>query len=621
MDEASQVKPVDALGAVARCKQIVVVGDDKQLPPTNFFSKITSHDFRDDEVDETDDGIVKAHELESILSLCKARGMNDTLLRWHYRSKHHSLIAVSNQRYYENRLYVVPSPWQSHAETGLGLKLHLVSGVYDRAATRANSLEAREVARAVIAHALRNDKQTLGVAAFSMAQQRAIQDEVEILRRKNPEFEAFFAQNLYEPFFVKNLENVQGDERDVIFLSVGYGKDAQGRLSMNFGPLNREGGERRLNVLISRARKRCEVFSSITDQDMELMPTSSEGMKGLKQFLHYARTGKMDLPQRTNRPMDSPFEEAVKRALESRYGWKVIPQVGQAGFFIDLAVVDPERRGRYVLGIECDGVAYHSSPSARERDRLRQTILEGQGWKIHRLWGVDFFRRPEQELAKIKAAYDRALEELTEAGRMTAVKPEEERTAFYVPRQQEQVQDFTIPYEVATGILVPAPDPYQLYAAQFSELAHQILKVESPMHFDELSTRLRELWGWKKAGGKFKNLVADGLNVLVADQLIRVEEGFISLLEKPVQVRKRDEYAPPGTRKPYAIPPEELDLALLHSTKAARFLTRDEAAKEVSVALGFKSMSGELRAIIFGRINQLLADSKLKESEGKLSLS
>ncbi len=618
IDEASQVKPVDALGAVARCKQIVVVGDDKQLPPTNFFSKITSNDARADEEDETEVGLVKARELESILSLCKARGVNDTLLRWHYRSKHHSLIAVSNQRYYENRLFVVPSPWQPHA--GLGLVWRPIDGVYDRAATRANAPEARAVAGAVIRHALQHPGQTLGVAAFSMAQQRAIQDEVEILRRKTPESEAFFARHPQEPFFVKNLENVQGDERDVIFLSVGYGRDAQGKLSLNFGPLNREGGERRLNVLISRARKRCEVFSSITDQDLEITPTSSEGMKGLKQFLHYARTGLLETAQRSGRPMDSPFEEAVKRALESRFGWEIVPQVGEAGFFIDLAVVDPERRGRYVLGIECDGVAYHSSPSARERDRLRQSILEDQGWRIHRLWGVDFFRRPEQELAKIKLAYDNALEELTEAGRLEAVKPEEERNVFHVLRQPEAIQDFTVPYRVATGIFAPSPDPYLLYAAQFGGLAHQILKVESPMHFDELSTRLRELWGWKQAGAKFKNRVSDGLNVLAADRLIHAEAGFVSLLEKPLEVRKRDDSSPPGTRKPGAIPPEELDLALLHSTKAARFLTHEEAAKEVSVALGFKAMSGDFRALIFGRIGQLVANGKLKESGGQLSL-
>jgi len=308
IDEASQVQPVDALGAVARARQIVVVGDDKQLPPTMFFSKITSNYEGGPEDEPEEEGQVKAKELESILSLCKARGVPNTLLQWHYRSRHESLIAVSNQRYYENKLFIVPSPWKKNA--GLGLKWHAVNGVYDRSNTRSNPTEAKEVALAVLNHARQHPEQTLGVAAFSMTQQRAIQDEVEVLRRSHgAEMEPFFAKHPYEPFFVKNLENVQGDERDVIFLSVGYGKDAEGRMFQNFGPLNKAGGERRLNVLISRARRCCEVFTSITDQDITLTEASSEGVVGLKHFLQYARTGIFDLAQTSGCPWAAPWKK------------------------------------------------------------------------------------------------------------------------------------------------------------------------------------------------------------------------------------------------------------------------------------------------------------------------
>lgn len=619
IDEASQVKPVDALGAIARCHQLIVVGDDKQLPPSNFFSKLTSNDSnQEDEEEDMDPGLVRAKEMESILSLAKARGLIDTLLRWHYRSKHHSLIAVSNQRYYENKLYVVPSPWKENA--GLGLVWRPVSGVYDRGGTRANAIEAKAVARAVIGHALNHSDQTLGVAAFSMAQQRAILDEVERMRRLTPESEFFFTKFPHESFFVKNLENVQGDERDVIFLSVGYGRDSLGKLGMNFGPLNKQGGERRLNVLISRARKRCEVFSSITDQDIDLSQTSAEGVAGLKQFLQYTRTGKMETAEQTNRPMDSLFEEAVKTAIESRFGWEVHTQVGMAGFFIDLAIVDPERKGRYVLGIECDGVAYHSSPSARERDRLRQSILESQGWIIHRLWGIDFFRRKEQELDKIKAAYDEALELLTESDRVALVKPEEEKNVFHLIRQEEEKTSFAVPYEAVQGLIVSDPDPYVLYPAQIANIAREVLAVESPMHLDELTTRMREQWGWRKAGSKFRDLVSQGVDVLVRDRLVVRNGPYLTIKDFVVKVRERDENSPVGTRKPIHIPPAEIDLALVHITEFAKILNRDEAAKEVSVLMGFKAISAEFKSIIDARIDYLVSEGGLQEKAEKLTV-
>ncbi|MBD0256935.1 MAG: DUF3320 domain-containing protein, partial [Cytophagales bacterium] len=558
-------------------------------------------------------------ELESILSLCKARGMGDTLLRWHYRSRHQSLIAVSNQRYYENKLFIVPSPWQEHA--GLGLKWRGINGVYDRANTRVNAVEAKEVALAVLHHARTQADKTLGVAAFSMTQQKAIGDEVEILRRSYPgEMEAFFAAHPHEPFFVKNLENVQGDERDVIFLSVGYGKDTAGKMFQNFGPLNKAGGERRLNVLISRARKCCHVFSSITEQDIVLTETTGEGVVGLKHFLQYTRTGIFDLARASNRPMGSPLEEAVKEAIARKFGWEVHTQVGVAGFFIDLAVVDPARGGRYVLGIECDGVAYHSSPSARERDRLRQSVLESQGWHIHRLWGIDFFRRPDQELNKIKAAYEQALESLGEADALEMVKPEAEANVFHLLREPEQKRDLTVPYQVATGIVVPDPDPYNLRYAQVSEVILRILEVEAPIHFDELVTRMREQWGWNRAADRFRNHVMEGLNLLLHTKQAVVDANFINLQAKGVQVRKRANNAPAGTRKTAYIPPAEIDLALKTVTKTAHSLSRDEAAKEVSTALGFKSLSGEFRSIIEERINLLLQNGQLTEIEGKVML-
>lgn len=382
MDEASQIQPVDALGAVARAKQVVVVGDPKQLPPTAFFSRMTSGG--DDE--ESDDAVGRVADIESILGLFTARGLPMRMLRWHYRSKHQSLIAVSNRQFYENKLFIVPSPYT--AEAGMGLRFHhIANGIFDTGTTRTNMIEAKIVAQAIVAHARDHSELSLGVAAFSAAQRRAIVDQLELLRRAlPPEVEAFFQAHHAEPFFVKNLEKVQGDERDVIFISVGYGPTVPGgRVPMRFGPLGTDGGERRLNVLISRAKQRCEVFASMTDEDIDPdFASTRKGVFAFRLFLHFARTGRMTLAESTGRDHDSVFEEQVAIALQAR-GLQVHRQVGLAGFYIDLAVADPDRPGRYLLGIECDGASYHGARSARDRDRLRQSVLESHGWSIHRV--------------------------------------------------------------------------------------------------------------------------------------------------------------------------------------------------------------------------------------------
>ena len=284
-DEASQVKPVDALGALMRADQAVVVGDRKQLPPTRFFDRAMGSDEYDDEAEESVTG-----DLESVLSLFGQRNAPSRMLRWHYRSRHESLINISNQEFYENRLIVFPSPDHSKQASGLHYH-HLPNAVYDRARSGTNRKEALAVAKAVMDHARTTPKMTLGVAAFSNAQRGAIEDALEKLRDEDRSCEEFFAGHAHEPFFVKNLENVQGDERDVIFISVGYGRDANGNVAMNFGPLNQEGGERRLNVLITRAKHRCDVFSNLRAQDIRVEQGSAFGVRALKSFLEYAKPG------------------------------------------------------------------------------------------------------------------------------------------------------------------------------------------------------------------------------------------------------------------------------------------------------------------------------------------
>ena len=407
IDEASQVKPADAIGAVMRAKRAIIVGDQKQLPPTAFFDKLVNIEEEDEEEESMEEEIAKqSKHFESILALCEARAMPGCMLKWHYRSQHESLIAVSNKEFYGNRLVCPPSPVAFGTRSGLSFEF--VNGIYRRGKGRSdNPTEAKAVMNAVLEHARTRPDETLGVVAMSQAQQTAIQNEAECMRAEYPELNAFCSETKEDPFFVKNLETVQGDERDVIFISIGYGKTEDGRFSQNFGPVSREGGERRLNVLFTRAKKRCRVFASIRHTDIQHDKSRHVGPYMLKTFLKYAETGEMDVPTATGKEPDSPFEEAVGAAI-SQYGYKVDYQVGSAGFLIDLAIKNPDNEGDYVLAIECDGATYHSSSWARERDRMRQKLLEGKGWTFHRIWSTDWFNNPETETKKAVEAIRRA---------------------------------------------------------------------------------------------------------------------------------------------------------------------------------------------------------------------
>jgi len=397
-DEASQIRPEEALGSAKRGKQIVVVGDTEQLPPTRFFERIV-----DDEEDgeNYEDSLT---DMSSILNHCQTFLPSKTL-KWHYRSEHESLIAVSNQEFYNNELYVFPSAIKEAEHLGLQFR-HLPTAVYDRGQSTTNRDEARAVVKAVCKHCKEYPDKSLGVGTFSSKQQQAIQDEIETQRANYPEMAEFVDRNGRDKFFVKNLETIQGDERDVIFISIGYGKDRNGKLYHNFGPLNGEGGHRRLNVLITRARERCVVFSNFTADDLQVSSNTQRGVRSLKKFLNYAEKHDLDVAVPTGGDTDSPFEDAVYELLRG-HGYEVSKQVGCAGYRIDLAVHDPKSPGRYLIGIECDGAQYHSSPGARDRDRLRQQILEKKGWKIHRVWSTEwYYQRPEATAQLLQAVDD-----------------------------------------------------------------------------------------------------------------------------------------------------------------------------------------------------------------------
>ena len=587
-DEASQIRPEDALGALLRGKQAVVIGDTRQLPPTRFFDSIV-----DDTETEDEDGTTTLLDVESILHHCKM-AFPTKALKWHYRSRHESLIAVSNQEFYDNNLLVFPSPLEDVQHLGLKF-VHLPEAVYDRGRSAANREEARAVVQAAFQHFQAYPDKSLGVGTFSSKQQQAILDEVELQLRQHPEMETFFSSTRDEHFFVKNLETIQGDERDVIFLSIGYGKDGTGRLHRNFGPLNQEGGHRRLNVLITRARERCVVFSNFRAAELHIDDSAPFGVRALKTFLDYAENRNLQTAMPTGGDTDSPFEDAVYQFLRS-HGHTVTTQVGCAGYRIDLAVTDPASPGRYLLGVECDGARYHSSPVARDRDRLRQQVLEGLGWTIHRIWSTDWYRHRAEtgqrlleavERAKLKTPEPPPPEPVQEVLTEEPEEPTEERMPEPLPppAPTSNVVDYVECTDLGIPIrgTLPEQDSSQLAIA-----VEQVVAVEGPVHVDEVVLRIRSLWGVKKAGARIKNAIEAG--ILKAQRkrktnrrVLRKGDFLWRVEESEMHVRRR------GNLNIAWICDEEIAAAMKQVLEAQGSMPPDTLVTEAGKLFGYKS--------------------------------
>ncbi len=620
-DEASQVKPVDALGAIARGRQLVVVGDSKQLPPTRFFDAMIGDGDEDEEIESA------TADMESILGLIVSRGAPQRMLRWHYRSRHDSLIAVSNHEFYNDRLVIFPSP---HAERNhLGLVFRpLPDTAYDRGKTRTNPLEAKAVAEAVLDHARQRPDLTLGVAAFSSAQTQAILDHLELLRRRDSTCEDFFNQHPHEPFFVKNLESVQGDERDVIFISIGYGKTAEGYVAHNFGPLNGEGGERRLNVLITRARLRCEVFTNLRHDDIDLARTQSRGVAALKTFLKYAETGVLDVPRPTGGEADSPFEEAVMQAIAS-HGYQLHAQVGSGGFFIDLAVLDHEQPGRYLLGIECDGATYHSSRSARDRDRLRQQVLEGLGWRIHRIWSTDWFTYPDRELRKALAAIEQAKAGQNASTPVIETKPERSEEATDIPLQRAESDEASesIPsvpdYRLASlSLSLEGEELHRVSMAKRVEWVRGVVDGESPVHREEVVRRIAEAAGIKRLGNRIQNAIDQAIEMaLRSGQVCSKRSQWLWSPHMTTAVVRSRAKLPANMRKLDKVAPEEIEQAILLVARESYGVERDAVPASVCEKLGFGRVTEEMRNIVSIILDSAIQRGVIRDVAGHIAIA
>ncbi|GAB61811.1 conserved hypothetical protein [Candidatus Jettenia caeni] len=409
IDEASQMTPQDSVGALVRAKQAMIVGDTNQLPPTSFFQKFID----DDEEDENEEVITE----ESILEMANAVFRPARRLKWHYRSRHSGLIAFSNKYVYDNDLVVFPSPVENHPH--MGVSYRKINGLYSKGT---NPVEAKVMVDAVINFMHQNKEKSLGVVVLNQKQKDLIMQEMDhalvndSIAQKYVEHWEKNRDGL-ESFFVKNLENVQGDERDVIFIGTVYGPEKENAPVMQrFGPINGITGKRRLNVLFTRAKQQIVTFSSMTSNDVRADNRVNEGVLMLKKWLEYGATGHLLVDElNISREPDSMFEQYVIDQLKAM-GCELMSQVGVAGYFIDIGVKHSNWSHGFIMGVECDGASYHSSKSARDRDRLRQEVLVGLGWHLHRIWSTDWFDDPIRQSERLREAVQKRLEELKKRG-------------------------------------------------------------------------------------------------------------------------------------------------------------------------------------------------------------
>ena len=599
-DEASQVRPVEAFGALLRAKQIVVVGDSKQLPPTNFFDNLTN------KYDEVNDEDYDVSNMESILTLLLAMNIPQRTLSWHYRSRNRSLISLSNNEFYEGELKVFPSVYDSDPSKGLVFN-YIKDSFYARGTTRVNKIEAKEVIKAVFEHAKNNRDLSLGVASFSLAQQEELYKEFEAQLKKctDEEVKSFFTMHKDEPFFIKNLESVQGDERDVIFISIGYGYDEDGHITMDFGPLNKDGGERRLNVLITRAKVKCEVFSNITCNDINLSKTDAKGVVALKRFLDYAQNRIIYLNRNKESCSDDFIDFIYDKLLD--YGYVVDKNIGK-DVGIDLAIFD-KAKNRYVVGLECDGGAYKNLVNTTDRERIRRNVLKSLGWKIYHVWSPDFYRNPKNEFDKILDF----IQEASEEEESEEIKKEFELNLKRKQAIKVEIKENYVPYKVFQSVKRRAK--VLLEEENLSNLVYKIVKVEAPIHINLLKRRLMDITSVSKLSDEQVNLLAK----VVQEDKFKYKDEFVYLSEGQVyQVRNRsllDKYS----KKVEYISKEEIDEAIKLSLNRGEASTEDEIVKMVFTYFGFNS-SKVLKDLINLEIEKMLSSNILTKEDDVIYL-
>ncbi len=612
-DEASQVKPVDAFGALMRAKQAIVVGDDKQMPPTSFFdSKLDGSDGVDtEETENEDDQFVQ--DTESILGLFSGRGAAQAMLRWHYRSRHDSLIRVSNREFYDDLLIVTPNPLGRG--NGLGLRLEPVAGVY--APKTGNLIEAQAVVNAILIHVRHRSHQTLGVVAMSTIQMDLIENELD--QCTDPAWVTFRNAHPTEPFFVKNLESVQGDERDVIFVSIGFAKQANGALRMNFGPINGAGGHRRLNVLFSRAKQECVIFTGLTANDIRLGDSPNKGLPVLQSFLQFAATGEMPEAPSVGSGTESPFEESVKEVLE-RAGYRVDTQIGASGFRIDLGVRHPDfpNEQRYLVGIECDGATYHRSRVARDRDHVRQQVLEGMGWKIYRIWSTDWFHDNDNQQKKLLAHL-----EASKTNTRLVPAPDNAETIADILVSSRQISSGTplsVPYRRKELRRYIARDGlHEVRQEKLIGIIAELLAEESPAHGDYIMKRIAEAFNVTRVGDRIRGHFYYVFQAGVQARLFYQKGDFLWVKvpsnNTPVRSRENMETA---YRKIEWVAPQEIQVAILGLLRQNQSSQRVELFQATLKLLGFQKLTDAVIQPLESALDELIQAGQVELDKDRI---
>ena len=605
-DEASQVKTENAIGAIFRGKQIIIAGDSKQLPPTNFFEVTTSDDEFDSDEDEENE-MVDASVLEEAFFLPSKE------LLWHYRSRHEHLIAFSNSKIYKNRLVTFPSNREKLPDWGVEY-IFVENGVYNgKGDPRGNVKEAEQVAQEVFSHIKKHPERTLGVITFGVVQEFAIESAIHRMRQDNLQYEEFFIEDKHEAFFVKSLENVQGDERDTIIFSIGYAKDTAGKMAMRFGPLSTVGGERRLNVAITRAKYNVKLIGSIKPTDIDTERVSQEGPKLLRKYIEFAMTGievlqneaeVADEPQ-----FDSPFENSVFSFLDSQ-GYKVSTQVGCSGYRIDMAIKHPSLSGIFVLGIECDGATYHSSRTARERDRLRQDVLEAMGWRIYRIWSTDWIKNNAEEKQRLLKAVEYAISTYKSGFYVEQEKTGQEEQNMFVSVTEKTTEADAFEFAEYEEYDIANCDKRYLSLKGLLDMVH----LEQPVHFDVICQRFCPLFGYEKVTptvqNKIKSLLATGCrNFSQANDFycIKGEEDMYK-----VRIA--------GTRQIKYISPEEISKGMVQILNHSIGMTKENLIKDTVRLFGFKRAGSNIGESLDKVFNYLISKKKIYIKECKVYL-
>ena len=619
-DEASQVWPEDALPAIERGRQVIVVGDRMQLPPTNFFRKGLGDDDWDDDDDDDDDGDGDNFKgRESILDVMVGKvgtEFTERYLNVHYRSRSESLIQFSNHAFYDNRLLTFPGP--DPADVAVR-DVYLPNATYDMGRTRTNRDEAERVTDIVFElMETQPADESIGVVALSRSQADLIEALIEERRMLSRHLDYRFSEEGAERFFVKNLENVQGDERDHMALSICYGPTPAGAVPNRFGPINRDGGERRLNVAVTRARKSMTVVHSLRAEDIT---SGQPGARQLRRYLEYVRNPERAFESEVTGvgEPESPFEEAVLGALRQR-GHRVDAQVGVSGYRIDLAIRSEDSE-RYDLGIECDGFPYHSSPTARDRDWLRQQVLERLGWRIHRVWSTAWVRDPDTEIAAIEQALQRArahrsepshppsnpgFDEPPQAASASTGRdgPSSWSAAVLLFDEYRQFED-----QARTGDLLNVP------LSELSALVRGIISVEQPVHIDTVIDRVRATYGAPRAGKRIRERVEQAIGrILIGRDRTR---HFLFHAQNAGQFRPRRDAKRPIDR----VAPSEIDEGLLVVAKASFGIEQTDLIRETARQFGWGRTGQRIDHGLSGGIERLLKAGRLSLRANMLVIS